>query len=248
VPFEATIPPLAAHASLQMRTAVMLPIHAEAVLEWRSGRDGQRTDLTVSGRLHLPELRAEIVLCGPAQDGSGPRVERRQVVPLIGAGATIAVRRQSLASPDGATSDVWVLTAAPGNDPPWREHYTGKLEGESFTFDQHIVVQGMLEVAFVPGVSGGGVSTIELDGALCFDRRVPLPVLFRGTARSARESSDADGETVVLIGAGTSIPIARHTLWGPAAAGTQLSVRVTGPERNVSNVTASPVAAAARLA
>jgi len=215
-------------ARFRLHVPLRFPVHVEPLLAWRRNRSGE---LTLTGAVHLPELQAELQLVheGIGNGAGPPNGAGRGTVPLVPRQCRLTIPTQRLQASQRGADDVWVLTTAPGDDSRWTEHYAGQLDGESFPFDQHLSVEGVLDVAFAPDTKGvSAATTLQVEGELRFERAVRMRLLFRAPAQSTAAPIDTDGQDVLLIPAGTSIPIVYRTRVVTMGRDARLTVRVIG--------------------
>ena len=220
--------------SVRLHTSVSLLAHAETVLsERRESVDGDRT-LTLSGNLHLPELRAEIAFHhhGGNGNGRGSHENHRAIATIVARHYTMPTPLQHLAPPAREGNDVWMRTPAPERDPTWIEHYVGQFQGEPLTLDLHIPVEVTLDVTFAPEESKNGETKVHVTGALSFERSTSIRFLFR-EPEDSMESWESDGEAAVLIVPGSRIAVPSQTIASMAGRNSRMAVRVVDAERRV---------------
>jgi len=211
----------------------------ETVLDRKRGRVGRHRGLALTGNLHFPELRAEIAF--DAHDGNGNGNGRTDeysaTAAIIPPGFTMIIPLQVHALPARGECDVWALTPAPDRDPPWIERSAGELGSEPLWFDQYIPVDVTLDVSFTPQeCHDGRGAMVDVAGELRFERPVHMRLLFRSPTQSTARPSDSDGDEVVLIAAGSRVPIPRQTVSTMATRNPHMTVRVIEADSRVVRV------------
>ena len=210
-------------------------VHVEMVLSRHSGRVAQPRPVAVAGSLHIPELRCEIAIRGLTKLGGQDRLgeERLASAEIVARNAVMALPPQRLDSRSDGRGDLWVMTPAPGCDPPWTEHYAGRLDGGPVIFDCHVPVDTILDLALTPDVhETGSWSNVEVSGELSFPGSTRLRLAFRAPEHPAAPASESQRDEVVLIPAGTGLAI-RQTMPSPAGRDAWLSLRILEPERRI---------------
>lgn len=215
-----------------MRTQLLLQVYVETVLNLQAGGPGSDRALSVTGNIHLPEVRAEIEFDQPDREGNGYAGERRATAVIVPRNLTMTIPPQRLAPPAPGRSDVWAWTPASDGDPPWMEHYAGRLDDQLLTFDQHVSVDATLDIAFtrVEPRNGNGAE-VTFVGELRFEQPSHMRFQFRNPKPSTVPPATSETHEAVLIHAGSRALIPRQSLSRLAGSLPWKSVRVapTGP-------------------
>jgi hypothetical protein len=196
-----------------MRTQLLLLVHVETVLNLQAGSAGSDRALSLTGNIHLPEVRAEIDFDGDKREGNGYAGERRATAVIIPRNLAMTIPPQRLSPPPSVRSDVWAWTPALAHDQPWMEHYAGRLDGEWFTFDLHVLVDATLDVVFtrVESANGGGAE-VAFNGELRFAQPSHIRFQFRDPKQSSAPPSASECQEAVLIQAGARALIPRQSV------------------------------------
>jgi len=203
-----------AHSTIRLSEPTTFRVHVGATVAWRRGR-ADRRQLDICGRAHLPELRADVRFSRARGRDSGPREEQRASVTLVPFGAELAIPAQSLDTAPPETSDLWVLTPEPSREPPWLERYAGNFQDRLLVIEEHVPVTATLGASIrTDALPSGRGATIEITGELIFERDVCVRLLVRDPGHPNALPSESESGEVVLISAGTRVPIARQTVSG----------------------------------
>jgi hypothetical protein len=217
---------------LRLQAPVSTVVHVEMVLSRHSGRAAQPRPVSVTGSLNLPELRCELVIRGlpklGGRDGEGE--ERRANAMIVPRNVMMPIPPQRLASSSGQEDDLWVLTPSAERDPPWTEHYAGRLDGGPIVFDYHVSADAILDVTLKPDEHlTGGWSNVDVAGELRFPSSTAMRLVLRAAAQTKALPPESQRDEVVLIPAGTRLAI-RQTMLCPAGRDAWLTVRVIEAE------------------
>lgn len=214
-----------AHSMVRLSVKLPLLLHVETTLDWRRGRVMKHEALALSGRVNLPELKAEVVFRRERdRDAGGEQFAAATIVPPEFA---LAIPTQFLPMPRPEESDVWVLTSDPALERPWVEHYVGGREEELLTFDQHVPVNATLVARFTPQeCQEGRGAKVDVEGELRFYETTTMRLMFRDPALATAPPSESDSDEAVLIASGTEIPVGRQTVSALLGANPWVSARI----------------------
>lgn len=231
---------------VRLHTPMSLLVHVETVLCRQPGRAGHRRSLAVSGTLRFRELQAEVAFCSHRGrgDGASRAGEDRAIATIVPRHFAMKIPHQFLAAPMREETDVWALTPAPDRDPPWREHYAGRLEGEALTFDLHVSIDATLNLTFTPEEHRNGDGAgVNVAGELGFERPIPMRLLVRGREPSTAEPSGSKSDEAVLVAGGARVPIPCQKVSHLASDNPWMTVRVVEVAGHVEMFHAAPVQA-----
>jgi hypothetical protein len=219
-----------AHSIVRLLLKLPLHLHVETTLDWRRGRVMKHAALALTGRVHLPELSVEVVFRRRRQGEAGVGDEQYATAVVVPPEFAMAVPLQFLPMPRPEESDVWALTSDPARERPWVEHYVGDRGEELLTFDQHVPVLATLDARFKPEeCQEGRGAKVELEGELRFEQTSRMRLMFRDPSLPAAPPSESDSDEVILIPAGSSVPVTRQTVSALLGANPWVSARIAEP-------------------
>lgn len=218
-----------AHSTVRLYTPLEFLVRVEVEAGNRQGLFARRRGLELSGRVHLPEIRAEFIFRRhdrAADDGS----DQQAMAIVVPRGSSLPIATQPIQATLPERVDLWVLESEPHRQQPWGEHYAGRCGQRGVVFERHVPVSASLDMCFRADERQKGRGTkVEMWGEICFEQGMSMRFVLREPDRPVAPPSEGDSTEVMVIATGTRMTILRQSVSAVVGARPQISVRVTEP-------------------
>lgn len=216
----------AGHAPARLCTELEVGVHLKAAFAARRRWPAQPGVFSLTGGVSLPRLSGEILFRnGPASDPP-PVNEDRATVTIVSEGHAISMPPQLITCTPRRAMELRLRVPHPAGPPAWQEHDLGRFLGERLEFELELPARASLDASFTPEASADGQRTsLKVDGQLRFEPGLSARLLI-GAHDLQGPASELGGGEVVLLPAGTTVPIARQTVSGLAGPHPWVSVRI----------------------
>jgi len=214
------------HAPARLCAELHLGVRLTGTFAARRRWSVQPGVFSLTGDVRLPRLSGEILFRnGPATDPP-PVNEDRATVTIVSAGHAIPMPPQLITCTPRRPMELRMRVPGPTGPPAWQEHDLGRFLGESLGFELELPARASLDASFTPEASADGQRTrLKVDGQLRFEPGLSARLLI-GAHDLHGSASELGAGDVVLLPAGTTVPIARQTVWGLAGPDPWVSVRI----------------------